>query len=298
MIEGRGAKAAVCALVAVLVLLIAVGVIYYNKVYIPSFEQDAAESTSYSPRKNTPQRAGTRTRIAQDSRNHIELYKDGDFIILVHNGAETEYTDWAENFGSIQTDLYYGDYNDDGLDDIIVLDVEGEDEDTGLPLHGLYVLAAEGSGETLSYKVNYISSADWKNMFNEIVNCYLNQPQAYPRLLQFVMDYTGESVPINSDTGLVADDHTAWYTNVLRSESGEYYTLDSLSTGPAVFEYDAGSQFANAYINIYAVYTNGETQLIGSIESGISLAEDGFSIRRQSVSFEPESSVAADAPQR
>ena len=297
MVEGRGGKAAVFALVCVLAALIAVGVIYYNKVYTPALEEAATESTNYSPQKNTPQKAGKRTLIASDSKNDIELYKDGDFVIIVHNGEESEYTGWAETFGSTETDLYYDDYNSDGLDDIIILDTEREDSDTGQPFYGFYVLAAKETGGKISYNVNYTNSADWKNMFNNIVNCYLNQPKAYPQLLQFAMGYSGAGVSVDSDPGLVTNDQRAWYITVPRDKNGRYYTLDSLSTGSAVMEYDAAAGTAASHINIYAVYSNGEEQLIGTVASGISLVEDGFTIKTRSVIFEPEDGLEARAPQ-
>lgn len=297
MNESKRTRAAVCALVAVLIALIAVGAAYYYKVYVPSFEQAAQEQTSYAPKKNTPKKAGKRELVASDSGNATQLYKDGDYVILVQNGRETEFSGWAEGFGSIETHVYSADYNKDGISDIIVTDTEGKDGETGSLLMGFYVLESQNGGRD-GYRVNYTNSADWKNLFDSIVDSFLNQPQAYPGHLQFAMDYNGESFSVDSDTGLVPEGHKAWYINVPRGESGGYYTLESMDMGPAVIEYDAQAHSATAYIDVYAVYEGGEKQLIGRVSSGLDLAEDGFTIRTKSVLFEPEDALEARAPQR
>lgn len=125
-------------LAVVLAFLVVAGVLYYNKVYKPSIQQAVQETTSYKAGGTEPQKAGKRTLVAKNST--VSVYVDGDFVIIDNDGTEEEFSDWNENFGKYDTQVYYADFNSDGSKDIIIVDDEGEGDIKSKRLYGLYVL--------------------------------------------------------------------------------------------------------------------------------------------------------------
>lgn len=284
-------------LAAVLIVLTAAGVFYYNKVYKPSLEQATAQSTSYNVNGQGPQKAGKRTLIAEN--DGVSVYKDGDYAIIVHGDTEAEFADWNENFGSTNTRVYLQDFDQNGRADIILLDEEtpaGSDETQ--PLYGLYVLTPSESGGKDPYTVHYTNAENWLAYFNGIVTCYLSRPQAYPNLLQFVMDYSTTNVQFDAQTGLALPEFRAYYTNAPRAQDGSYADVDSIRLDPAVISYDEDENVAHAQIPVYALYKNADEQQIGNITVGIELRNDTLSIRAKSVVYAPLEELAAAAPQR
>lgn len=284
-------------LAAVLIVLTAAGVFYYNKVYKPSLEQATAQSTSYNVNGQGPQKTGKRTLIAEN--DGVSVYKDGDYAIIVHGDTEAEFADWNENFGSTNTRVYLQDFDQNGRADIILLDEEtpaGSDETQ--PLYGLYVLTPSESGGKDPYTVHYTNAENWLAYFNGIVTCYLSRPQAYPNLLQFVMDYSTTNVQFDAQTGLALPEFRAYYTNAPRAQDGNYADVDSIRLDPAMISYDEDENVAHAQIPVYALYKNADEQQIGNITVGIELRNDTLSIRAKSVVYAPLEELAAAAPQR
>lgn len=292
----RGAAAGAVILSIVLVVLIAAGAFYYFKVYQPSVDRAAAESTSYSINGRGPQKSGERTLVAEN--DGISVYKDGDYVIIDNDGAQAEFTDWDENFGSIDTNVYYSDFDNDGNNDIIILDNEGRSGSPEVETFGFYLLTAAENGSDEPYSVYYTNGENWLATFNEIVTCYLSQPQAYPNLLQFVMDYSTTEVQFDSDTGLALPEFRAYYTDAPETDNSNYAALDSMRLSPAVIDYDENTGTAEAQIYVYASYTNANEQNIGTIHVGIELYEGSLIIRGRSVTFTPNSELEAAAPQR
>lgn len=292
----RPSGKAVAALTVLLALLIAAGAVYYNNVYKPDLEEAVQEDTSYSAGAGMPQKTGRRTLVAQSG--NISVYTDGDYVIVANGENETEFSDWNQNFGSLETSVYLTDFGGDGRNDIVITDLEDEDEAAQRQFYGLYVLTAQNENNETFYDVNYTNSRAWEALFFDSVVCNLNQPQAYPNLLQYFMNYSEESVPLDSETGLVTGEQTAEYVYVPRNEDGSYKTLSSMKTAPAVIEFDSETATATVHIDVYAVYSDGEEQLIGSILSGIGISDGDFSIAARSVVFEAQSSIEAPDPQR
>ena len=87
----------VIVLIVVFVALSGFGIYYHQKIYLPHLEEDI-KNAQLEVRETGPQKAGSRTLLAELKENSIQLYRDGDFVILVQDGQETEFTDWNKVF--------------------------------------------------------------------------------------------------------------------------------------------------------------------------------------------------------
>lgn len=283
-------------LAAVLAFLVVAGVLYYNKVYKPSVQQAVQETTSYKAGGTEPQKAGKRTLVAKNST--VSVYVDGDFVIIDNDGAEEEFSDWNENFGKYDTQVYYADFNSDGSKDIIIVDDEGEGDIKSKRLYGLYVLTLKNEKSENTYKVSYTNSDNWLSNFNSIVTCSLNQLKIDPQIIQFVMDYNGVSVPLDADTGLAPKGTRAWYTETAKTENGENAKLKSVRLSDAYITYDEKTNSAEAQIYVYATYDGAAEQNVGIITTGIEIYNGNLDIKEKSVVYSANEDLAVAAPKR
>jgi hypothetical protein len=296
MKEKRGAAMGITVLAAVLAFLVVAGVLYYNKVYKPSVQQAVQETTSYKAGGTEPQKAGKRTLVAKNST--VSVYVDGDFVIIDNDGAEEEFSDWNENFGKYDTQVYYADFNSDGSKDIIIVDDEGEGDIKSKRLYGLYVLTLKNEKSENTYKVSYTNSDNWLSNFNSIVTCSLNQLKIDPQIIQFVMDYNGVSVPLDADTGLAPEGTRAWYTETAKTENGENAKLKSVRLSDAYITYDEKTNSAEAQIYVYATYDGAAEQNVGIITTGIEIYNGNLDIKEKSVVYSANEDLAVAAPKR
>lgn len=283
-------------LAAVLAFLVVAGVLYYNKVYKPSVQQAVQETTLYKAGGTEPQKAGKRTLVAKNST--VSVYVDGDFVIIDNDGAEEEFSDWNENFGKYDTQVYYADFNSDGSKDIIIVDDEGEGDIKSKRLYGLYVLTLKNEKSENTYKVSYTNSDNWLSNFNSIVTCSLNQLKIDPQIIQFVMDYNGVSVPLDADTGLAPEGTRAWYTETAKTENGENAKLKSVRLSDAYITYDEKTNSAEAQIYVYATYDGAAEQNVGIITTGIEIYNGNLDIKEKSVVYSANEDLAVAAPKR
>lgn len=283
-------------LAVVLAFLVVAGVLYYNKVYKPSVQQAVQETTSYKAGGTEPQKAGKRTLVAKNST--VSVYVDGDFVIIDNDGTEEEFSDWNENFGKYDTQVYYADFNSDGSKDIIIVDDEGEGDIKSKRLYGLYVLTLKDEKSENTYKVSYTNSDNWLSNFNSIVTCSLNQLKIDPQIIQFVMDYNGVSVPLDADTGLAPEGTRAWYTETAKTENGENAKLKSVRLSDAYITYDEKTNSAEAQIYVYATYDGTAEQNVGIITTGIEIYNGNLDIKEKSVVYSANEDLAVAAPKR
>lgn len=294
MREKRGAAIGITVLAVVLAVLVVVGAVYYNKVYKPTVDMVAQETTSYKAGGNGPQKSGKRTLVAEN--DNVAVYKDGDFAIIVNGKTEAEFSDWNDKFGSYDTKVYYADFDGNGKKDIIILDDEGEGDIKSKRMYGLYVLTLKEGDSKNPYNVYYTNAGNWLSNFNDTVTCTLNQPKAYPETIQFVMDYNGTNVQFDSDTGLALSGYRAWYTKASKTEDGKNATLKSIRLSNAYIDYDEKTNTAKAQIYVYANYSNAAEQNVGIINSGIDIYDGSLDIKEESVTYTPSKDIAVSAP--
>ena len=289
----------VIVLIVVFVALSGFGIYYHQKIYLPHLEEDI-KNAQLEVRETGPQKAGSRTLLAELKENSIQLYRDGDYVILVHDGQETEFTDWNKNFGRRTPEIYYYDFIGDGKEDIVIRAFEGEDEATGEALYGFYVLSVntDKNGKH-SYVVNYTNDAGWSSEFNRKIKCYANQLPKSPKRIQFVMAYAGTTVSYDKETELVVNKTPTSYKLVPFSPKGDYCTMKNWYDGPCVVNIDPKTLKVTVDISVYIAYNElSNAQLVGKIQSGLTFKDGGFVIAEKSVLFNAENASQAIAPVR
>lgn len=287
-------------LVILLAVLSIFGVYYHNNVYKPKIDKALSETAREDITQNGPQKSGEKTLVAQTDDGSIKVYKDGDFVILEQNGKETEFSDWAENFGLTKTDIYYKDTNGDGSKEIIISDYEGEDEETKTPLCGIYILSSTQKNGEASLFVNYTNSNDWTSYFNQIISCHANQLKNSPQRIQFLMDYVNADVPYDVQTGIVTGDHKAWYSCAPQKEDGSYYSLYSIRQSDVLLEVDEKTQDIKATTKIYASFKNTTQEVyLGDTVCTIIVDENNeMTIKEKSIIFNVNPETQATDPRQ
>lgn len=285
-------------LIILLAVLSVFGVYYHFNVYEPKIEQAVSETAREDITQSGPQKTGERVFVAQTADEKIKLYKDGDFVILVQDGAETEFSDWTENFGNTKTAVYYTDTNGDGNKEIVISDYEGEDADTRTPLFGIYLLSVTQTDGGYKYFVNYTNSDDWISFFNDIIACHANQIKNTPQRIQVVLDYANADVSYDVKTGIVSGDHKAWYACAPQKDDGEYYSLYSIRQNPVSFSIDEKTNEITASIPIYATFRGTSREvLLGQTVCSIILGDNNeLSIKERSVDFIVNQETQATSP--
>lgn len=288
----------IIALVVVLAMLCGFGYYYHKNIYIPNLQRAATETAQIDIDSNGPQKAGERVLLAELKDIDFQLYKDGDYIIVVQDGQETEFSDWNSSIGRRTPEIYYFDFNEDGKEDIVIRGFEGEDEKTGEALYGLYVLyvSTDEAGK-YSYKISYTNSAGWLSIFNSMIKCQANQLTLTPKRIQFVMAYTSNTVSYDNETGLLVGAGHPSYILAPTAPDGNYCTIKNWYMGPCVINIDPKTHNITVDITIYINYNEiSEAQTAGKIKSGLTYRDGEFFIAEKSVVFDVENDAVTPDP--
>lgn len=288
----------VIVLVVVFAALCGFGYYYHNNIYIPRLQKAATETAQVDINANGPQKAGERVLLAELEDINFQLYKDGDYVIIVQDGQETEFSDWNANIGRRTPEIYYFDFNEDEKEDIVIRGFEGEDEKTGEALYGLYVLyvSTDEAGK-YTYKVSYTNSAGWLSIFNSMIKCQANQLTSTPKRIQFVMAYAASTISYDNETGLLVGAGHPSYILAPTAPDGNYCTIKNWYMGPCVINIDPETHNITVDITIYINYNEiSEVQTAGKIKSGLTYRDGEFLIAEKSVVFKVENEAVTPDP--
>ncbi|MCD7871977.1 MAG: hypothetical protein LUG21_01460 [Clostridiales bacterium] len=286
--KDRGLNKILIIILTLIFVALCVFAVYYHKnIYIPKLEKAQNYSTQIPVSESVPQKAGKRELLAENESLDIQLYKDGDYVIIVQNGKEAEFSDWNKNISLKAPEIYSFDFNGDNTDEIVIRVYEGADEKTGEDIYGIYALSPADSAESDSpYTVNYINSDSWSAVFKSTVMWSANQLISTPKRIQFVMDYSDSNITYNQDTGIVSDSGHVWYLLAPKTENGNYCTFKSCYIGPAVLSVNSETNAVEASFSVYFSYEEIlADQMGGNITCGITLTNSKYSITEKTVKF-------------
>lgn len=288
----------VIALIVVLALLCGFAYYYHQNIYLPKMRNAATQTAQIDVTDNGPQKSGERVLLAELEEINFQLYQDGDFVILVQDGQETEFSDWNKNIGRRTPEIYYFDFNGDEKEDIVIRGFEGEDEKTGEALFGLYVLSVStDEAGKYSYKVSYTNNAGWLSIFNSMIKCQANQLTSTPKRIQFVMAYAASTISYDNETGLLVGAGHPSYILAPTAPDGNYCTLKNWYMGPCVINIDPETHNITVDITIYINYNEtSEVQTAGRIKSGLTYKDGEFLIAEKSVIFDVENEAKTPNP--
>lgn len=298
MEERRINKPIVIALTVFLALLCIFAYFYHSKIYKPKLESIKNQQTTYEAGNAEPKKSGERVLLAEVEDADIQLYKDGDYVILVHESRENEYSNWNRHIGEKPTEMYYYDFNDDDKKDIVIRAYEGDDDITGEAVYGLYVIFVNKSAEgNYTYNVNYTNSEEWASVFNSIITCRLNQLISTPKRLQFTMEYADMPITFDEETGLVTGDSHAWYILAPTAPNGQYCTLKSWQKGACIITIDPETLETTVDTTIYVAYNEtDDIQAPGKMRCRLSFKDGKYSIAERSIIFTVEKEAVTPSP--
>lgn len=291
-------KPIVIILTLILVIISVGGGLYYTKVYKPSTMVVPDENSIYiASGMKEKVKTGNRILLAELEEEDFHLYADGDYIILVHDNQEAEFTDWSENITKETPDMYYDDFNDDGNNELVIRALENVDENTGQSVYCLYaLLISQDENGIYQYNVSCADRASWYPTYSNAVISEISQPVSYMNRLQIVMAASSSTISYDLSTGLSKNAERVWYSRALADEKGNNYTFDSWEKGPGIISLDKENNI-NVNIDVFAYYKEtDEPQKIGVIRCGLTMEDSSFTIAKRSVFFVPEPSLTVTDP--
>ncbi len=289
-------------LIITLIVIVLLTVLYHFGVYVPNAKRTEEKYNNFTQYDNSPQRAGERTLLAELADGSIQLYSDGDYIILVQNGQETEFSGWNKNFSAAKPQLEYYDFNKDGSKDIVILALDDRDEQFDRDTFGLYVLTPSVDVDgNYDYTVYYTNSSGWYSKLFTTAHAQLTQPISTPKRVQIVMDYSDTQFNYNVETGLQYNNGWAWFlTSPKTPDNTAYCTLTDWEYGPCIISLnkDIDNGGADASIDLYVKFAElDEPIIMGSIDCVIAINNGKLHIGQKSLHFTPNDAYYSNDPQ-
>lgn len=288
--------------IIVLVLSVITAVVVHFAVYVPREKRTEEKYNNFTSYDSSPKKAGERTLLAEIPDDNIQLYSDGDYIILVQNGFETEFNDWNKNFSSAPPQLEYYDFNKDGSKDIVILAADDYDTHYDCETFGLYVLTPSVDIEgNYDYVVYYTNSSGWYSKLFSTAHAQLTQPISTPKRVQIVMDYVDTPFNYNVETGLQYNNGWAWFvTSPKTKDKTAYCTLEDWDYGPCIISLNKNidNGGADASIGLYVKFNElDEPVVMGSIDCVIAIRDGKLHIGQKSLHFTPNDAYYSNDPQ-
>lgn len=259
--------------------------VFYSKVYKPAHEKQET-STIYLAENMERTKTGKRIFLAELAEQDFQLYMDGDYVILVHGGQETEFDNWSRRIADEEPKLYYLDFNGDGKQELIVKALENIEKETEQKQYIVYVLfiQTDENGQ-YSYSVSAVNSETWNSLFNDALKCETTQPAINKKRIQYVMQGLNLNITYDPVTG-ISSGTRAWYIKSLSDGKNNYYTLQSWYLSTPYIDVDPEKNRISVRVNYYITYNEtDEVQLGGIINGAIDIQNGDFAIAKQSVIF-------------
>lgn len=297
--ERRGISITAILMAIVLVILCAVGAVYHFKFYKDKRASDSHGMSLYEADGMKKLERSERVLLNELADADFQLYAEGDYIILVHEGQETEFSDWGDMISSETPDMYYYDFNGDGDKELVIRALDSIDEKSGESVYCLYALLPYLDEEgNYNYTVGYGSHASWYTTLQEQVISEMSQPISCDKRLQLVMTNTYDTRSYDTATGILTEGRS-WYATALSDGKGNYYTYESWEKGEGVYYIDEEEEGLSISVRIpvYVSYSDVDTvQLMGHIYCGIDLNGSTFEVAKRSVGFSTNSIYAVSNP--
>lgn len=285
-------KSAIIIITAVLLLVLAV-----TAGCAPNNEETTEKYSIYEADGMIDRERKDRVLLAELVEEDFHLYAEGEYVILVHNGQETEFSDWSRSIADETPQMYFYDFNGDGEKELLIRAFEDTDEKTGEAVYCLYALmpSVNDKGE-YDYTVCYGGRSSWHTTFSEKVAMEMTQPASCDKRLQFVMANSYDTTAYDTATGLLSEGR-AWYAEALSDGKGNYYKFTDWTEGLGTFIINEDDMSIKVEINIYVSYNEVDTlQKIGHINCGIELKGSTFDVAQRSVNFTTEDKYVVSNP--
>jgi hypothetical protein len=281
-----------------LVLFLAVVVVFsayfYSNGGIIQNNNDTLTTVTKQP---ATEKDSDRVLLSSLEQDGIYLYKQGDKVVLVNNGEETEFDNWSSMIDASTPQLYYENFDSDDDKEIIVRAVSSVNSETNEYIYDLYVLNPVKTDSTTTYNVLHASSSTWNEVLTDMVKQEISQLKMCDKFIQVAMIVgTDNSIHYNKDTG-IAEDGYSNYAKALQKSDGSYYQLDKWSRGNGVYTVEDGKISVDIGLNISYQDTS-LVQNIGDIHFELYIDDDNdFAITKKSMVFVPKDEYKVSDPE-
>lgn len=299
----------------IIVLLVAAGVVFgYSSYYR---EQKNNENIVLTTQRFVTTAQGETTEsskklVAEVEGADYQLYIDTEQEAgyLVHDGVETEIGGWGWMLLQTPIEAHYGDYDNDGENEILILYQSDSDEvnsnlivaDQGdfsqcyrhLAIVNIYT---DESGNE-KYSVAYSDQDTWKTVFENAISSQMNQLLSCDKYMQFVMDDSDVNLTYDENTGISQNKYVYYARALKNTKSDGYQKLLKWSKGQGSYSVNDDDTIT-LEIMVLAYYEEDadRAQYIGDIRTQISVNESGkFSVTPKTIDFVANSKYYASDP--
>lgn len=275
-------------IIPLVILLIAVigvfafSVNYRNKQQIQ--HNITAEDTTYN--KNTDNTITEADIIAENEESGCKLYLKNNIATLEYSGAKLEFDNWDRAIAVKVPELYYSDFDNDGIKEIIIRIVDNYSDVTGNNeySYALYLIKPEEKdGETV---LNYTTAqaSTWKTVFNNLVKFEVTQLIECKKYLQFAMNDSNKAINYDKKTGITDNKHVS-YAQADCNNKKEFYTITRYNRGLGIYNIqENGTITLDVQVIINYEEVVGDYH-IGNIHCDMMIQDGVFMVKPKSISF-------------
>lgn len=271
----------------ILLLVLLIGIFAYSIVYKNNKEQALTTDISTTTVSADDGSLSDGDLIAQSAEGGYKLYYKNGVATVTYGDAYLTFTGWNQSIELQTPELYYGDFDGDSENELIIRLIDSYEEILGTTQYSyaLYLIKpSEENGETtLSYAT--ASSSTWSNVFSNSIKFEVTQLSSCKKILQFALNDADESINYDESTGITDNEYVS-YALADCSDSKEYYTLSGFSYGIGV--YNVSDDDITLDIQIIGQYSEtDDDSLLGNIHCDIIIQNGSFKISPNSISFVP-----------
>lgn len=284
----------------IIVLAAAIAVFAFSQVYRNEKIDRQQENVTASETKRAEDSAfDDENLIAENTQSGYKLYYKNEIATLVKGDLKLKFGNWGKSVELKKPELFYNDFDSDGENELIIAVAEDYSDETGKReyANALYLVeeVKNGSNEKLAYSV--VGSSLWKTVFKNSIKFEITQLKDESRYLQFALNDKTEPITYDEKSG-VTDNKYVSYARASADGKQQAYTYESYSCGLGVYSVADSGELA-LDIQIFVKYKElNQSYYVGNIHCGINFKDNHFSIKPNTISFQPLNEYKTDGPSR
>ncbi|MGN1420110.1 MAG: hypothetical protein ACI4XC_01170 [Eubacterium sp.] len=272
----------------IVVLLIASGIVFgYSYHYRQQkIADNIVLTTADMNAKKEKTTTAERKLIAQNKEGNYQLYTDGADVVLVHDGVEKVFQNWAADAKQETPQLFYKDYDGDGENELLIKIINGVVNTNGknISVYNLYLVKPVEKNGKSDFSIISATKDTWKVPFEEAIKTEMTQLKSCDKFIQFVMDDSDVSFVYDKETGITRNKYYG-FARALRKSDGTYEKLERWNKGNGLYKVDSKGNIT-LDIQLFAYYKGVESpQYVGDIHSKIAIMNGKFNIVPNTIEF-------------
>lgn len=239
-----------------------------------SRKNENARSNTTVTKAPVTEKLDDRILLAEAKKEDYRLYKQGDLVVLVHEGKDYTFENWSKYIDLEKPQIVIDNIDKDPEKEILIKMVGDVVEKTGERIYDIYVLneAQDEKTNEKYYFVTLISNNTWIELLNIFVKMEISQLETCDKAIQVALAMSYSSINYDRDTG-IADGYTAWF-RALQDENGNYLKIKGWTKGVGQYTIE-GDHVIKLQVPIYIQYEDtDEVQQAGVIKAHIGVTAE------------------------